>query len=131
MRWQLPFRLFEKTDGLALVTLSRVREETAMNKASTGLIRDQGQECRILRRLEERGEWVSALELSRLSLQYCARLFSLRKRGYVIENRLEVHDGKRRGFYLLKPPAMGQEALFSVDEMSAGVWPAGIGHLSS
>ncbi|HXM22565.1 MAG TPA: helix-turn-helix domain-containing protein [Terriglobales bacterium] len=91
------------------------------SNTGTGLLRDKGQECRILKLLEERGSWVSALELARLSLQYCARIFSLRKRGYVIENRLEIHDGQRRGFYRLQRP-LEQAALFSPSEMRDGVW---------
>jgi len=71
-----------------------------------GLIEDKGQERRILELLKG-GEWVSARDLSAVSLRYCARLFSLRKKlaeegVFVIENRLEISEGRRRGWYRLK-----------------------------
>jgi hypothetical protein len=55
------------------------------------------------------GREVSALELSAISLQYCARISSLRKAGCVISNRVEVQqNGGRHGFYKLvyRPPML-------------------------
>jgi hypothetical protein len=76
------------------------------------MIPDPSQENRILAILRERGGWVSAVELSGISLQYCARIAGLRKRGFAIENRLQVSEsGGRRGFYRLKPlPEMPRTA---------------------
>jgi hypothetical protein len=65
-------------------------------------ISDETQEGKILAVLEAEGGWVPAPQLARISLQYCARLYSLRKRGIEIENRVEVRDGVRHGFYRLR-----------------------------
>jgi hypothetical protein len=62
----------------------------------------QTQEERILNAL--RAAWpgeVSAVVLSRISLQFCARIFS---RGLSISNRLvRQHDGTKHSFYKLGP----------------------------
>lgn len=53
--------------------------------------------------LEHRGEWVSSVELSRRSLQYNSRIFSLRRDGWEIESRVEhigMH-GAKHGYYRL------------------------------
>jgi hypothetical protein len=73
-----------------------------------GLIHDGSQEARIRQLLEQRGGdgWVSALDLSRISLQYCARICCLRKAGMQIENRVEIVDGTRHGFYRIARPAV-------------------------
>jgi hypothetical protein len=75
---------------------------------SSGLIHDATQESRIRQLLEEQSGdgWVSALELSRISLQYCARICCLRKAGMKIENRIETVDGTRHGFYRIARPAV-------------------------
>jgi hypothetical protein len=75
---------------------------------ATGLIHDGSQESRILQMLSEApGDgWVSALELSKVSLQYCARICCLRKAGTEIENKLEVENGRRRGFYRIRREAV-------------------------
>jgi hypothetical protein len=70
----------------------------------TGLIRDTSQEARIERLLRERGDWVSAVELSGISLQYCRAVAALRKRGLQIENRIEMHGKTRHGFYRIARP---------------------------
>ena len=44
---------------------------------------------------------VSALQLSRVSLQYASRIYELRKSGVLISNRLERHGDKKFGFYKL------------------------------
>jgi Helix-turn-helix domain len=60
----------------------------------------QTQASRILALLESKPE-VSALELSAISLQYCARIAELREAGAVISNRVEQRSGVRHGFYTL------------------------------
>lgn len=45
--------------------------------------------------------WVPAPELAKISLQYSARIFSLRKKGWQIANRVEMVDGKRHGEFRL------------------------------
>jgi hypothetical protein len=63
------------------------------------------QEDRILARLKSRGAaWTPAPELSEISLQYCARVCSLRARGVAIENRVEIKNGVKYGFYRLAQP---------------------------
>jgi hypothetical protein len=65
------------------------------------------QEERILAKLQEAyPEWVSALDLARISLQYSARVHALRhKRRLSIENRIErLQNGSKRGFFRLSPP---------------------------
>ena len=47
-------------------------------------------------------EWVPAPQLAQISLQYSARIFSLRKR-YEISNRVEIVNGVRHGFFKLGP----------------------------
>jgi hypothetical protein len=60
------------------------------------------QEDRILALLRSRGAaWTPAPELADISLQYCARICSLRAQGIAIENRVEIQDGVKRGFYRL------------------------------
>jgi hypothetical protein len=66
------------------------------------------QSARILDLLSS-GREVSALELSSVSLQYCARISELREAGCVISNRVQIQrDGTRRGFYKLvcRPPIL-------------------------
>jgi hypothetical protein len=57
----------------------------------------------ILRLLKASGQgWVSAVELGRVSLQYCSRVAEIRARGIAVENRVMVRDGVRHGFYRLR-----------------------------
>jgi hypothetical protein len=95
----------------------------------TGLIHDGSQEARILQMLSEaRGDgWVSALELSNVSLQYCARICCLRKAGTQIENKLEVENGRRRGFYRLRRIAE-QVALIPLTELVCEIRKNGCEH---
>lgn len=83
-------------------------ESTRTRPKKTGLIRDESQEDRAIKLLVERsrqGEWTEARELSeKVSLQYSRVIWSLRKRGFEIENRLEVVDGVRLGFFRLVVP---------------------------
>ncbi len=69
-----------------------------------GLIRDESQEDRILRLLEVRGDWVSAVDLSKISLQYCRAINGLRRRGVRVENRVEMRGRTRCGFYRIARP---------------------------
>jgi len=67
----------------------------------------RNQRQRILDRLlEARGSEVPSFELSRISLQYGARVKELREAGFRIVNRVEHHDGKVFGFFRLElgPP---------------------------
>jgi hypothetical protein len=45
--------------------------------------------------------WTPAPALSKISLQYCARISELREQGWEISNRTEWKDGQRHGFYRL------------------------------
>ena len=48
--------------------------------------------------------WVPAPQLARISLQYSARIFSLRrKKGWLIENRVRVVNGIKHGEFRLGP----------------------------
>jgi hypothetical protein len=96
-----------------------------------GLIHDQNQEDKLLRLLQQNGDsWTSALELSGISLQYSARIFSLRRKlaeeggVFIIENKLEIVDGRRRGFYRLKRvrAEASQAPLFSPSDLTRSTW---------
>ena len=68
---------------------------------------NQRQRQRVLDRLlAARGSEVPSFELSRISLQYGARVKELREAGFRIVNRVEHHDGKVFGFFRLElgPP---------------------------
>jgi hypothetical protein len=63
----------------------------------------ESQEQRILNALHAAwpGE-VPAIALSKISLQFCARIFSLRRRGWTITNRIQCRqDGTKCSFYRL------------------------------
>jgi len=66
--------------------------------------RDQSQEEKIEALLRERGDWVSAVELSAIALQYCRGIACLRKRGVKIDNKVEQHGKTRHGFYRIARP---------------------------
>jgi hypothetical protein len=52
---------------------------------------------------------VPAVALSRISLQFCARIFSLRRRGWIIANRIERRaDGTKHSFYKLGEPPIAR-----------------------
>jgi hypothetical protein len=58
----------------------------------------KSQRGRILAKLIAARGWVSALELSSISLQYSARLFEIRhKLGIAIESRITIVDGVKHG----------------------------------
>jgi hypothetical protein len=54
--------------------------------------------------LAANGAWVSALDLSKISLQYSARIHSIRKTlGFDVENRVErTLDGGKRGYFRIR-----------------------------
>lgn len=70
------------------------------------VIRDRSQEDRIEALLRERGDWVSAIELSGIALQYCRGIACLRKRGLRIENKVEMDGRTRHGFYRIARPVV-------------------------
>lgn len=86
--------------------MSKHTAQAGKASSLSGFIKDTGQDQKILERLQG-GEWVSALDLAAISLQYCARIHSLRKKlaeegVFVLENKLEIsEDCKRRGWYRL------------------------------
>ncbi len=49
-------------------------------------------------------EWTPAPVLSQISLQYGARIHSLRKKGWQIANKVEVRDGVKHGYFRLATP---------------------------
>lgn len=68
----------------------------------SGVQRKPTQEERILKLLTDaHGEWVSVLELVKVSLQYNARLWGLRQAGHKIENRTEEKAGVTHSWYRL------------------------------
>ncbi len=57
---------------------------------------------RILKRLEDaQGRWVPSPELMKLAAQYSARVKELRNAGFVIENRTEMVNHERHGWFRL------------------------------
>jgi hypothetical protein len=64
-------------------------------------VRKCGRQAILDRLVAERGGWVPAIELSRLSIQYSARIHEIRKLGFAVENRTEHVAGKVHGFYRL------------------------------
>jgi|SRR5208337_2779387 len=66
----------------------------------------RSQEQRILWLLQSSWPgWTPAPALSRISLQYCRAIRSLRKAGWQIQNKVVIENGKRHGFYRLGSPA--------------------------
>jgi len=71
----------------------------------SGEIVNSSQEQRILHvLLASWPAWVPALTLSHVSLQYNARIFGLRRRGWQIESRLQIVKGIRHGSFRLARP---------------------------
>ena len=62
--------------------------------------------------------WTPAPELAKISLQYGARIFSLRRKGWLIENRVRVDGRTRHGEFRL-----GSAAVPSSLELRRGVPP--------
>jgi hypothetical protein len=64
------------------------------------------QEQRILWLLQSSyPNWVPAISLAKISLQYSARIFSLRRKGWQIANRVEIQpDGTKHGSFRLAQP---------------------------
>jgi hypothetical protein len=62
----------------------------------------KNQRARILRLLlQSKGAEVSAYELAQIALQYSARVFDLRKLGFLISNRTQVVNRVRRSWFRL------------------------------
>jgi hypothetical protein len=62
----------------------------------------KSQEQRILWLLEAAWpNWVPSPELCRVSLQYSSRIFSLRRKGWLIQNRVRIVGGVRHGEFRL------------------------------
>jgi len=69
------------------------------------IIHDSSQEQRILHLLHAAWpEWTPAPALARISLQYNARIFELRRHGWQIESRVEIVNGVRHGSFRLARP---------------------------
>jgi hypothetical protein len=65
-------------------------------------VRHDSQERRILNLLHASWpSWTPAPMLSRISLGYGRCIHSLRRQGWEISNRIEMHDGVRHGFFRL------------------------------
>jgi hypothetical protein len=73
------------------------------------------QEGRILALLKSRGgAWTPEPELAEISLRYAARLHSLRhEQRIAIENRVEIKDAVKHGFYRLAQPDIRKIASIS------------------
>lgn len=70
------------------------------------------QRARVLRLLEENNnQWVPSYELAAIALQYNARVYELRKQGYLIQNKVQDVNGQVRGAFRLVS-AGGQASLF-------------------
>jgi hypothetical protein len=87
---------------------------------------------RILGRLiAAHGAEVPLYEISSLAAQYNARIWSLRKMGFVIENRTQEIDGVRHSFFrLVSSPAQAISPVTSpaaerVDSINSQAKPAG------
>jgi len=51
--------------------------------------------------LRRKGQWIPTSEFAAIAQQHNSRIFSLRRAGYTIENKIETINGKRVGFYRL------------------------------
>jgi hypothetical protein len=72
-----------------------------------------GQRGAILRTLLERkGQWIPSFELSRIALQYGARVKECREAGFLIENRTERVGRKVHGSFRLVAEPGESPALF-------------------
>lgn len=54
--------------------------------------------------------WVPAPALARISLQYSARIFELRRAGWLISNKVISVNGKKHGSFRLGPPETPRSA---------------------
>jgi hypothetical protein len=81
--------------------------ESTVEEVEEVMTNGANQEERILRVLQSvLPGWVPAPEPARISLQYSRAVFCLRRKGFVIANRVEVVDGVRHGFVRLAGPAI-------------------------
>lgn len=92
-------------------------EEHAVRPAMTDA--PKSQEQRILWALQSAWpNWVPSPTLAKISLQYGARIFSARKRGWLIENRVRTVDGMRHGEFRL-----GSKPILPSAELRRGAEP--------
>jgi hypothetical protein len=57
------------------------------------------------------GEWVPLLEIAAIAAQYNARVFELRRLGFLIENRTKEVDGVRHSWFrLVSAPVQSQSS---------------------
>ena len=74
---------------------------------------------RILKLLQERaGEWIPVYELAGITLQYSARVYTLRQMGHRIENKTERIRGAVHSWFRLVLP-LGQQRLFGESDLAA------------
>jgi hypothetical protein len=55
----------------------------------------------ILNLLQATDGWTPAPALARISLQYSARILELRRKGWLISNKVEIRNGVKCGFFRL------------------------------
>jgi hypothetical protein len=86
------------------------------------------QRARILRLLiEARGREVPLPEIAACACQYGARIFSLRKMGFVIENRTQEIDGVRHSFFrLVSSPTQASPATHAERDDDPQTIPANV-----
>ncbi len=70
--------------------------------------------------IEARGGWVPAPALAAVSLQYCSRIFSLRRAGLAIENKVEIRDGIKRGYFRLRGGVPARKAVTPAENLQQG-----------
>jgi len=74
-------------------------------------VHNRTQEDRILYLLQAAWpNWTPALALAQISLQYNARIFALRRKGWQIANRVEVVDGVKHGSFRLGSEPVARSA---------------------
>ncbi len=104
-RW--PLRVAQRRKGFSNLMLTYPRTSRQSTTESDHLVGHQPQLFRsqtdrvIALLLEHRGHEVPAPELAKIGLQYASRIWSARRAGYIIENRIERVNGQIHGFYKL------------------------------
>lgn len=54
------------------------------------------------------GSWIPCYDLIKYSLQYNARIFELRRKGMVIENKTKTVSGHKHSWYRYLPDGQGR-----------------------
>ena len=67
--------------------------------------------------------WVPAPSLAAVSLQYSARIFALRKRGFQISNKIEIRNGVKHGYFRLGPAPIPSNREHRASEQQAHPLP--------